>query len=258
VEGTLPAPCRSRPVASVSVAEPETPAADDAEARGARRLLLESVRPSRGPHLIWPSLRCGATTHVEGKAIRSSRRARRGAGCWLRATIGVSGRTPMSSSRIAWRRASAARRCLTGAHARLDAAVGEGFARAHHDDHETFDGGRRLALVFARGCGRRRAPGRAAAQRSAAGGSPCAPAARPRRASMPGSAALARTREGGRAAGARDDRRMPELHGQGKRIVAAALHRRALSALASGHRGSPGFETADPRTRPTLGHGAAP
>ena len=55
-----------------------------------------------------------ATTHVKGKPTRSSRPARRGAGCWLRATIGVSGRTPMSSSRIAWRRASAARRCLTG------------------------------------------------------------------------------------------------------------------------------------------------
>ena len=38
------------------------------------------------------------------KAIRSLRRARRGAGCWLRTTAGASGRTPVSSSRIAWRR----------------------------------------------------------------------------------------------------------------------------------------------------------
>ena len=59
-----------------------------------------------------PAIR--ATTHVEGKAIRSSRRARRGAGCWLRTTIGASGRTPMSSSRMTWRRASAARRPLIG------------------------------------------------------------------------------------------------------------------------------------------------
>jgi hypothetical protein len=50
---------------------------------------------------------------------------------------------------------------------------GEGFARAHHDDHETFDGGRRLAFAFARACGRRRAPGRAAAQRPAARSSYC-------------------------------------------------------------------------------------
>ena len=55
-----------------------------------------------------------AITHVEGKAIRSSRRARRSAACWLRRTIGASGRTPMSSSRMTWRRASAARRPLTG------------------------------------------------------------------------------------------------------------------------------------------------
>ena len=36
VEGTLPAPCRSRPVASVSVAEPETPAADEGRMCGLR------------------------------------------------------------------------------------------------------------------------------------------------------------------------------------------------------------------------------
>ena len=68
-------------------------------------------RTDRG-HPALPAMR--AITHVEGKAIRSSRRARRGAGCWLRTTIGASGRTPISSSRIAWRRASAARRPLTG------------------------------------------------------------------------------------------------------------------------------------------------
>ena len=56
--------------------------------------------------------RCRRTASNGRQAIRSSRRARRGAGCWLRTTIGVSGRTPISSGRIAWRRASAARRPL--------------------------------------------------------------------------------------------------------------------------------------------------
>jgi hypothetical protein len=54
-----------------------------------------------------------ATTHVDGKLTRSSRRARRGAGYWSRTTIGASGRTPISSSPSAWRRASAARPPLT-------------------------------------------------------------------------------------------------------------------------------------------------
>ena len=61
---------------------------------------------------VLPAIR--ATTHVDGKPIRSSRRARRGAGCWLRRTIGASGRTPMLSGRMTWRRASAARRPLIG------------------------------------------------------------------------------------------------------------------------------------------------
>jgi hypothetical protein len=72
-----------------------------------------SSAPERAePHGTLPAMR--ATTHVDGNAIRSSRRARRGAGCWLRRTIGASGRTPMSSSRMTWRRASAARRPLIG------------------------------------------------------------------------------------------------------------------------------------------------
>ena len=41
---------------------------------------------------------------------------------------GASGETPISSSPIAWRRASAGRHRLTGAHARMDVAVGEGSA----------------------------------------------------------------------------------------------------------------------------------
>jgi hypothetical protein len=66
-----------------------------------------------GAHVALAAMR--AITHVEGKVIRSSRRARRGAGCWLRTTMVASSGTPILSSLIAWRRASAARRPLAGA-----------------------------------------------------------------------------------------------------------------------------------------------
>jgi hypothetical protein len=46
--------------------ETETPEMDDEEARGSRRVLLESVRPSHVPrvmwssrHVMWSSRRCG-------------------------------------------------------------------------------------------------------------------------------------------------------------------------------------------------------
>ena len=89
------------------------------DVRSARRARFRTRRSRRRPSLTTiggygrGDFERGCDDYV-CKAIGSSRRARRGAGCWLRATIGVSGRTPMSSSRIAWRRASAARRCLTG------------------------------------------------------------------------------------------------------------------------------------------------
>ena len=70
-----------------------------------------------------------AITHVVGKAMRSSRRARRGVGCWLRTTTGASGRTPISSSRSAWRRALAVRRPLTGRASTDGRRGGEGSAR---------------------------------------------------------------------------------------------------------------------------------
>ena len=84
-------------------------------ARAGWRLTQSSFAGAGGlaaSHSALPAIR--ATTHVDGKAIGSSRRARRGAGCWLRTTIGASGRTPISSSPVAWRRASPARRPLTG------------------------------------------------------------------------------------------------------------------------------------------------
>jgi len=52
-----------------------------------------------------------------------------GPSCWLRTTIGASGRTPISSRRIAWRRRRRRVVLSTRAHARIDVSVGEGFAR---------------------------------------------------------------------------------------------------------------------------------
>ena len=54
---------------------------------------------------------------------------------------GASGGAPISSSPIAWRRASAARRALTHAYARMDVPVGEGPLGRALEDQETFDPG---------------------------------------------------------------------------------------------------------------------
>jgi hypothetical protein len=117
-------------------------AADDEQERPTRLLLptragvcAPGSRPAwdhavvRRGHSFLPASR--ATTHVVGKAIRSSRRARRGAGCWLRRTIGASARTLMSSSRMTWRRASAAHRPLIGSACPEGRRGGEGSALAH-------------------------------------------------------------------------------------------------------------------------------
>ena len=63
---------------------------------------------------------------------------------------GASGETPISSSPIAWRRASAARHRLTGAHARMDVAVGEGSAEPRSGRSRDGDPGLRFAPAFAR------------------------------------------------------------------------------------------------------------
>jgi hypothetical protein len=49
----------SRRDARVRVPVRRLPATDDEEARGSRRVLLDSVRLSRVPDLTWPSRRCG-------------------------------------------------------------------------------------------------------------------------------------------------------------------------------------------------------
>jgi hypothetical protein len=81
----------------------------------------------------------------DGTAIGSWRRAPTGRPLLVEDDHDASGGTPVLSSRVAWRRASAARRPLTGAHARMDVPVGEGLLGHAHDDQETFNPGRRLA-----------------------------------------------------------------------------------------------------------------
>ena len=144
--------------------------------RGFRDSLDDEQEPSVGscdhrrsreraaPHGALPAMR--AITHVVGKAIRSSRRARRGAGSWLRRTIGASGRTPMSSNRMTWRRASAARRPLIGSACPDGRRGGKGFARRHSGRSRDV---RPRPPVCAGGRGRRHAHGRRARVSSGAG-----------------------------------------------------------------------------------------
>jgi hypothetical protein len=81
-----PTRCRFRLDAVVYANADETPAADDEQERGSRSPPRRSAAVARAaPQVVLPAMR--ATTHVAGKAIRSSRRARRGAGCWLRTTM---------------------------------------------------------------------------------------------------------------------------------------------------------------------------
>ena len=144
----------------------QTPARDDKQTRRSSLLRLDSVRAvaRAAGHVARVLMR--AIPHVEGKAIRSSRRARRGAGCWLRRTIGAAGRTPMSSSRMTWRRASAARRPLIGRACPDRRRGGEGFARPHSGRSRDV---RPRPPVCARGRGRRHAHGRRACVSSGAG-----------------------------------------------------------------------------------------
>jgi CheY-like chemotaxis protein len=72
---------------------------------------------------------------------------------------GASGGTPILSSPMAWRPASAARRPLTGAHARMDVPLGEGSAGPRSGRSRDV---RAWAVAFACRCGRRHAPGRRA------------------------------------------------------------------------------------------------
>jgi hypothetical protein len=106
---------------------------------GASTMLTGSLGGHARDHWVLPAIR--AITHVEGKAMRSSRRVRRGAGCWLRTPVAPPG----------WRRYRAAR--LRGgrrrrpvvlsqdARPRMGVPVGEGSARRRLRRQETVDRG---------------------------------------------------------------------------------------------------------------------
>jgi hypothetical protein len=146
-------------------------AADDEQERPTRLLLptragvcAPGSRPAwdhavvRRGHSFLPASR--ATTHVVGKVITSSRRTIGGAPApGEGTTIGASGRTPISSSRIGGR----ARRPLIG-RACPDGGPGWGRRPLGHtrDDQETFEPRRGVALAFALGCSPWHAPGRRA------------------------------------------------------------------------------------------------
>ena len=100
------------------------------------------------------------------KAIRSSRRARRGAGCWLRTTMAPPAGADNRAARLRGGRRRRPVVLSQGAHARMDVAVGEGFARPHSGRSRDV---RPRPPVCARGRGRRHAPGRRARVSSGAG-----------------------------------------------------------------------------------------
>jgi hypothetical protein len=136
----------SRRRAGVSV-EPCPPRQCAAVARAAAHVALAAMR---------------ATTHVEGKPIWSSRRPRRGAGWWLRTTMAPPAGRRNRAARL---RGGGRRRPVVLSQARMPrwtSRWGRGPLGHAQDDQETFDPVRRFAPAFARGCGRRHAPGRRA------------------------------------------------------------------------------------------------
>ena len=115
-------------------AEPCPPRQCAAVARAAAYVALAAIR---------------AITHVEGKAIRSSRRARRGAGCWLRRTMaplaGADVEQPDGVAAGVGGPSSSHRERMPGWTSRW----GRGSLGHTQDDHETFDRGRRCAPAVA-------------------------------------------------------------------------------------------------------------
>jgi hypothetical protein len=119
-------------------------------------------------HWVLPAIR--AITHVDGKAMRSSRRST-GRRRLVEDDHGASG----------GRRYRGSPHCVAGGVGGPSSSRrarppgwsprGDPLGQAQ-DDQETFVRGRRLALTFARGCGRRHAPGRRARCSCGAGVSP--------------------------------------------------------------------------------------
>jgi hypothetical protein len=94
--------------ARASELAPGTLARDDEQEPSVGRADQRRRRERATPHGTLPAMR--ATTHVEGKAIRSSRRPRQRAACWPRtrgAARGARGRTARRCS-VAWIRALSA------------------------------------------------------------------------------------------------------------------------------------------------------
>jgi hypothetical protein len=161
---------RIRPIAGSPWFGCRAPAADDEEARVEASPPGECAAVARAaPHVALAAMR--AITHVVGKAIRSSRRARRGAGCWLRTTMerprDADIEEPDCVAAAIGGPSSSDRARMSGWTSRW----GMGPLGDAQDDQETFDPGRRCAPAFARGCGRRHSPGRRARVSSAAGAS---------------------------------------------------------------------------------------
>ena len=155
-----------RTTAGVSDDLPQTPSWTTSRSLG-REFCSPTETGACGTSRAVPAMR--ATIHVDGKAIRSSRRVRRGRWLLVEGDHWDSGRTPMSSSRVAWRRR---RRPvpLLKARAWPDGRPGGAGVRSATlrtvTRRSTVAAG--LRSPFARGCGRRHAPGRRARVSSAA------------------------------------------------------------------------------------------
>ena len=142
---------------------------DDSSTRGLSvdAELVCRDRAQTGRHPALGAIR--AITHVDGKAIGSSHRARRGAGCWD--DHGASGGTPILSSR--WRGGGRRRPVVLswGAPARTDVPVGEGSAPATLRTIKRPSTAAAGLRSLSRGCGRRDGSGRRARVSSRAGAS---------------------------------------------------------------------------------------
>ncbi len=146
-------------------------------APASRRSWLPQQADARDQSAV-PAMR--AITHAEGKAIRSSRRARPGAPSppqddrW-RVRQDADIEQPDCLATGVGGPSSSQRARMPGWTSRW----GTGFARPRSGRSREFDRGRRFALAIARRCGRRHAPRKALAPRT--GTAPCRAPARPHR-----------------------------------------------------------------------------
>jgi hypothetical protein len=201
---------RRRPRVSV---EPSPPRQCPAVARAAAHVALAAMR---------------AITHVEGKAIGSSRRARRGRRLRVEDDHGAFGGTPISSSpNCVAEDVGGPSSCDRARMPGWTSRWGRGRLGPVQDDQETFDRGCRFCARFARGCGRPHTPGRRARLSSipsvsrASTGTP--PSRRKRRPASGAPALMAPLRcmmeSGGRGRAAEYRRRDEVCLGQGARVA---------------------------------------